>query len=152
MMAYTVQSMEGDTGDKIAVATIADAWVAQQIAVKPAPLSRSSSSGRTGTADESTSVTEEVPLFEDEQSDVHAYPNPVQDYVTIQVDGMTQQPSNGDVSVLDRVGRAYPVKSDWDGQNNKLAIDFTPMGTGIYFIKVNTSTGSKFVRVIKVSE
>ena len=134
------------------MASIADYWVAQQIAIKPGVSRGGSSSGRTSTASTGEAVSEEIPLYEQGDSDIQAYPNPVNNYVVIRVEGMTEKPNDGDVSILDRVGRMYPANSQWDGQNKELAIDFDEMGAGIYFIKVNTSTGSKFVRIIKVSE
>jgi hypothetical protein len=76
----------------------------------------------------------------------------VRNYVTVQIDGLTEQPANSDINILDRIGRAYPVKSEWDGQTKAIGLDFTPMGTGLYFIKVKTKAGYKTVRVMKESE
>jgi hypothetical protein len=80
------------------------------------------------------------------------YPNPVRDRAVIQIDDLTEAPSNDRIFILDRVGKSYKVNSQWDAQNKLLEIDFAEMGTGMYFIKVNTETGSKSVRVMKVSE
>jgi hypothetical protein len=95
---------------------------------------------------------EESQSFGDPNSGAHAYPNPVRDRVVVQIDELTEEPSSDDVRILDRVGKSFQVKSAWDDQNKLLEIDFAEMGTGIYFIKVNTISGSKSVRVMKVSE
>jgi hypothetical protein len=152
MLAYYVQSDEGVTGAKTAVASISDHWVAQQIAIRPGQGRSGSSSGRTGTASTGENTTHEIAVFEQGSTEIQAYPNPVNKYVAVSVDGMTQEPNDDDISVVDQVGRSYPVKSEWNGQNNELKIDFEDIGAGIYFIRVNTTTGSRFVRVIKVSE
>lgn len=152
MMAYYVQPAEGATGTKTATASIAEYWVAQQVAVRPVPNRTGSISGRVGDAAESNDTFEEVPLFESQDADVHAYPNPVHDRVIIQIDGITQAPASSDIYILDRVGKTYPVNSAWDSQNSALEIDFARMGPGMYFIKVNTEHGNKSVRVVKATE
>jgi len=152
MMAYFIMTEEGATGPKSAIASIADSWVAQQIAIRPGVTRSESASGRTSTPLTGTDTFEEIKLSEEPESDAHAYPNPVRNYVTVQIDGLTEQPANSDINILDRIGRAYPVKSEWDGQTRAIGLDFTPMGTGLYFIKVKTKTGYKTVRVMKESE
>ncbi len=152
MMAYYSQPDAGITGAKTATASISDFWVAQQLAIKPIQGGSGSSSGRSADLAVDNTFNEESQSFGDPTSGVQAYPNPVRDRVVIQIEELTQAPSSEDVSILDRVGKSYPVKSAWDGQNNLLEIDFAPMGTGIYFIRVNTTSGSKSVRVMKVSE
>jgi len=151
MMAYYTQPDAGITGSKTATASLAEYWVAQQIAVKP-KQNTGSSSGRSADLAAENSYSEESQSFSDPNSGVQAYPNPVRDRVVIQIDDLTDEPSNEDVHILDRVGKSYQVKSEWDAQNKLLEIDFAQMGTGIYFIRVNTTSGNKSVRVMKVSE
>jgi len=152
MMAHYLMPDKGITGSKSAIPSIGDSWVAQQIAINPGVGRSGSSSGRTGTPIAANSTFEEVQLSEDPESTVHAYPNPVRNQVTVQMNELTEKPSNSDINIIDRVGRTYPVNSSWDVQNKALGLDFTPMGTGIYFIRVKTKTGFKTVRVVKESE
>jgi hypothetical protein len=152
MMAYYSQSDAGITGAKTATASISDYWVAQQLAIKPVQGSSGSSSGRSADLAADNTFNEESQSFGDPNGGAHAYPNPVRDHVVIQIDDLTEEPSASDVRILDRVGKSFQVKSAWDAQNKLLEIDFAEMGTGIYFIKVNTISGSKSVRVMKVSE
>ncbi len=152
MMAYYVQSSPGATGSKTAKPSRREVWVAQQIAIRPGQSRSGSSTSRNNTSIVGNTPVEEVPLFEESESNAHAYPNPVRDHVTVQIDELTEKPANSDINILDRVGRAYPVNSAWDAQNKALGLDFTPMGTGIYFIRVKTKSGYKSVRVMKASE
>ncbi len=152
MMAYYVKAQPGATGSKTAKPSKEEVWVAQQIAIKPGQSRSGSSSGRSNTPIASNTPVEEVPLFEEPQNNARAYPNPVRDHVTIQIDELTEKPANADINILDRIGRSYPVNSGWDAQNKELGLDFTPMGTGIYFIRVKTKAGFKTVRVVKESE
>ena len=152
MMAYYSQPDAGITGSKTATASISEFWVAQQLAIKPVQNRSGSSSGRSADLASDNTYSEESQSFGDPDNGAHAYPNPVRDRVVIQIDDLTEEPSSDDVRILDRIGRTYPVKSAWDAPNKLLEIDFAEMGTGIYFIKVNTISGSKSVRVMKVSE
>jgi hypothetical protein len=152
MMAYYSQPDAGITGSKTATASISDYWVAQQLAIKPVQHASGSSSGRSADLAMDNTYQEESQSFGDPNSGAHAYPNPVRDRVVVQIDELTEEPSSDDVRILDRVGKSFQVKSAWDDQNKLLEIDFAEMGTGIYFIKVNTISGSKSVRVMKVSE
>jgi hypothetical protein len=152
MMSYYTQVDAGITGTKTATASISDVWVAQQLAIKPIQPRSGSSSGRTADLAIDNSFNEESQSFGDPNSGITAYPNPVRDRVVIQIDELTQAPSSDDVHILDRVGKSYQVNPEWDSQNKLLEIDFAPMGTGIYFIRVNTMSGTKSVRVMKVSE
>jgi hypothetical protein len=152
MMAYYVQSQPGATGSKTATPSKKQVWVAQQIAVNPGTGKSGSSSGRSNTPIADNTPVEDVRLFEDPESNAYAYPNPARDHVTVLFDELMEQPANADINILDRVGRIYPVKSVWDAQTKELGLDFTPMGTGIYIIRVKTKSGVKTVRVVKETE
>lgn len=152
MMAYYIRTQPGATGSKTATPSKKDVWVAQQIAINPGKDKSGSSSGRSNTPFADNAPAEDVRLFEDPESNAYAYPNPVRDHVTVLIDELTERPDNADINILDRIGRSYPVNSGWDAQNKALGLDFTPMGTGIYLIRVKVKAGFKTVRVVKESE
>jgi hypothetical protein len=128
-------------------------WVAQQIAILPAQGKGGSSSGRQSTTIvQSAYIEEETTTFNDASNGVSAFPNPVRDHVILQIDGLTTAPSGNDVYILDHTGRTYSARTEWFGEKDQLAIDFSGMGTGIYFIRVNTQVGVKSVRVSKIDE
>ena len=56
------------------------------------------------------------------------------------------------MSIVDRIGRTYPVRMNWRPTEKVIEIDFAQMNSGIYMIRVRTDKGNKSVRVVKETE
>ena len=83
---------------------------------------------------------------------IEVYPNPVRDQVNVKIEELTSEPSRDDINIIDRIGRSYPVNMNWRAVDKVIEIDFTPMNSGIYLIRVRTDKGNTTVRVVKETE
>lgn len=74
-------------------------------------------------------------------SDVHVYPNPVSEVLTI-----TNIPLNADISVFSMNGKT--VRKDKSFKNNSLSIDVSNWNKGIYLVKVQSEKGVSVKKLI----
>ena len=152
MMAYYVQSTEGSTGVKTAIATINETWVAQQVAIRPALGGTGSSSARSATASSTLvgnhTVVGEGVFTESSAVMVHAFPSPVKDFVSLEIEGLDANSGSTQVAIFDGIGRGYPVNASWQGNSN-LRLDFSNMQRGLYLIKVSHPKGIQTVKIYK---
>jgi hypothetical protein len=91
----------------------------------------------------------EVLVEETSEESLSGYPNPVVDYVSVDLPASEQGPSSSDVIVMDQVGRTYVVKSSWEKDENLLVIDLMSLETGMYIIKISFSEGVKTLKIYK---
>lgn len=82
----------------------------------------------------------------DELSGILAYPNPVSDILRIELD--EEISSAYDIYVYDVYGRLNDVDISKES-NMSLEINMSGMDAGIYFVKIQSSTGMELIRVVK---
>ena len=77
---------------------------------------------------------------------INIYPNPSSDFITIQFDDVLAN-NLVDLTIYDALGRrvSAPVQST----NQSMIIDVRNVDSGIYFLSINTETGSISRRFIK---
>lgn len=152
MMAYFIQTDKGATGTKTATASYSEVWVAQQVAIRPALGGTGSASARNATASSSPegnhTVVGEGSFTEASSVLVHAYPSPVKDFVSLEIEGLDADSTSPKVAIFDGIGRGYPVNGSWQGDGN-IRLDFSNMQRGLYLIKVSHQKGIQTVKIYK---
>lgn len=90
--------------------------------------------------------SEELVETEEEQLQVHAYPNPVRDNLIIEASSLSG--SNIEVYVYDTYGRKHDAGVS-KAASNSFEIHMSGMRPGIYFIRIQGEGGAEIIRVIK---
>ena len=148
-MAYFIQPAQGATGNKSAMATKNEVWVAQQIAIKPGANHGQSARNAVILAD-MTPMSELQPAdVPNEEVKLVAYPNPVVSKVFIQFPEQSKKPEPSAVFIYDTQGRSYPVNAVWHDDRSRLSIDFSEMQIGLFIIHVSTNQSVQTLKVIK---
>ncbi len=75
------------------------------------------------------------------------YPNPVNDYIYINLKG---DKSKLNFTIYDNTGRIFKDKSS-EAENGVLSLDVSSFPAGIYFLKVEGANFSKFTKFIKIN-
>jgi hypothetical protein len=78
---------------------------------------------------------------------VHVYPNPARDKVTIYF--ANEKINEKELKMVDSYGRSYPVKINKTMLNGSVELDISALLNGIYFVKVETGSGGKTISIIK---
>jgi hypothetical protein len=86
-----------------------------------------------------------VSNFDGDQLMVQAYPNPVNNIITIQVDGARQL--NGTVTVADITGKQIMATATTEAKTN---VNMTGLSSGVYFIKYVNGSHTQTFRVNKL--
>ena len=84
-------------------------------------------------------TTLELEQASENTMDIHVFPNPATDFVTIESEGLQQ------VEVFDVTGRMIKSVSV---VGNALQLDLTGLRPGVYFISAKTCSTSSFVKSI----
>jgi hypothetical protein len=143
MLAYFIQADKGATGTKTATASLNDYWVAQQIGIRANQHSSGTSNARTSGA------SVEIQTAQMSEVNLSAYPNPVQDRLFIQLQGLTRPPATTSVQVIDQVGRLHSLNTLWNSTDSTLEMDFSTVNKGLYIIRVQTDQGIQTLKVKK---
>jgi hypothetical protein len=145
MMAFTVRNDPGQTGDISARASVGESWAAQAIAIRP-------KASETNLRIVPSEIIEKKPgvLVEEELGMIKAYPNPVKGIFNIELNGyLDETPSLSSIALHDALGRTLNWKGTWSPEDRRIEVDFSELNPGIYFIRIQTKTGMKSIRVIK---
>jgi len=149
MMAYFVKASAGATGPKTATASINEAWVAQQVAVRAGRSGSASNSSRNAASYFEETRVEETQAVEQADLGIRTFPNPVRNSFNIILEGVHDQIDRSAIAILDVIGRSFPVRATWHSNESRLELDFSSFDDGLYVVNVKTTNGSKTVRVMK---
>jgi len=152
MMSYFVQTDPGETGDLTAIASLAESWVAQAIAIRPKVNNTQASRLLPPVVEPIIELPESVSaLFGEEViGELNAYPNPVRNKLNISLKGYFEMaPDDSSLILSDAMGRILSWQGSWNQKERMMELDFSTMKTGLYIININTMQGIKSIRVIK---
>jgi len=85
----------------------------------------------------------DIPEFQ--YKELKAYPNPTRDRITL---NFREEPGLNEITVVDVLGRTYRVNKQWVPAQG-LEIDLSGVPTGIYLIKINSTSTTKSFSIIK---
>ena len=152
MMSYFVQTDPGKTGNLTAIASQAESWVAQAIAIRPKVNNTQSARLLPTVAEPILEVSESVSAVFGEEviGELKAYPNPVTDKLNLSLQGYFETaPDESSMILTDAMGRILPWQGTWNQKEGMMEMDFSTMNTGLYIINIRTTQGIKSIRVIK---
>lgn len=152
MMSYFVQTDPGATGDLTAIASQAESWVAQAIAIRPKVNNTQASRLWPLVVEPIIELPEGVSaLFGEEViGELNAYPNPVKDKLNLSLKGYFEtSPDETSMILTDALGRILPWQGTWNPEERLMELDFSTLKTGLYTINIRTTKGIKSIRVIK---
>jgi serine protease AprX len=88
-----------------------------------------------------------IPNFEIAKGDFEVYPNPVTDHLKM----VFSYPNNQTItlSIFDYTGKEIAAFTD-TVKENPYSFDMLPFATGMYYLTIRTSVGSKSVRILKL--
>ena len=91
-------------------------------------------------------VDQGLSLIDNSLNEIHLFPNPAENMVTI-----NNVYSDTNISVYDILGKHYRLNKINSLENNSISINISPLDTGIYFIRVQdiNSGQLKILRLIK---
>lgn len=89
-----------------------------------------------------TEVAEALSVSDFENNHIKVYPNPTKDLLTITTDSLLSR-----INITDINGRV--VMNQKVSSNSNLELDLSSLNKGMYFVNVQTDTGSETVKVVK---
>jgi hypothetical protein len=91
-------------------------------------------------------VDQGLSLIDNSLNEIHLFPNPAENMVTI-----NNVYSDTNISVYDILGKHYRLNKINSLENNSISINISPLDTGIYFIRIQdiNSGQLKILRLIK---
>ena len=78
-----------------------------------------------------------------------AYPNPVDQFISVVIPDDKAIPSSSNLAVLDQSGRPRTVPTTWSPQSRAVIFDFSSLSRGFYVIKIQFPNEVKMLKVYK---
>ena len=85
-------------------------------------------------------------VIDEPQSSITVYPNPTSDKVLII---SSETISENEIEFFDVTGKKYSIESISSVSPEGLAIDLSEFSSGLYFVRVHTSSEFELIKVIK---